>query len=489
MTPEFSTGQLPARPGSYWDFNALAPPTIFVNTQGIVALPFTHDWGPANTVIEMNSLSDFLSSYGQGLTLPAATAGFIAVSEAFQGEGLPGRTGASQVLGYRMVGSAGAFASGALQNTTPAAALTLTARYQGTYGANISYSVIADAAAPTTTLDLNIWVNGILMETYVFAKTDVAGIAAQVNAKSQWVTATSTITGVALAVVASPTALTGGNDGTTLIAGDYTAMFAAFAVQRFGVFSPFDLEDSGIMASLNTWQAGLNNSGQRFMTVVGGATGDTASTAQTRSAVFGDPNVVNIGIGTYSDENFGTLNTAQLAPRLAGIIAARGGSQGLSFARLAGLSVITGAQNSDIIAGLTNGFMTISRDSNQLSPLRFEKGLTTYSTQNNPGMPFWAYSNPKFVLTMQELENDLKEWANDNVIGQMAVDQGSVDFVVGFVKSYLKGLEGDNRIQPGWTVIRNPVPAPTPTDDFIALLYGLTFMRDMEQILNTVTVQ
>lgn len=488
--PEFSTGAMPVRPGSYWDFNALAPPPVYVNTEGIVALTFTHDWGPANTVQTLNSLADFIGIYGQGLALPDATAGYIAVEQCFQGEGLPGRTGAAQVLAYRIVGSGGATATASLQNTTPAAALTLTALYEGSFGDNITYTLVADAANPSTQLDLNIYVNGALVETYVFAKTDVSAAAAQINSKSAWVTATEVITGTALSTVASPTALSGGNDGSSLVSGDYTAAMAAFAVERFGVFAAHDLEDSGIMTALATWQAGLNTAGQRFMTVVGGPDNDTATSAATRSAVFNDPNVVNIGVGTYTDVNFDVqLNTAMLAPRLAGIIAARGDSQGLSFSRLAGLSAVTGAQNADILAGLTQGFMTISRDSNALSPLRFEKGLTTYTTTTNTSMPFWCYSNPKFVLTMQQLENDLKEWANDNVIGQLPVDQNSVDFILGFIKGYMKDLENNQVIQPGWTVIRNPIPAPTPQDDFVSILYGIAFMRDMEQVLNTVTVQ
>jgi hypothetical protein len=487
--PEFSTSAQPIRPGSYWDFNAVMPQPVYVNTEGIVALSFTHNYGPANTVVTLNSMADFLSFYGVGLTLPAATVGYKAASMCFQGEGMPGRTGASQVLAYRMVNATGASSSASLQNTTPAAALTLTAMYPGTFGSNITYTVIVDATNPTTQLDLCIFVSGAQVETWVFNKADTAGLAAMVNAGSHWVTAVSLITGTAVAPISTPTALSAGNDGATLVSLDYTNMMAAFAVQRFGVFATADLEDVSIMASLNTWQAGLNAAGQRFETAVGGPAGDTALTAASRSVIFSDPNVVNIGVGTYTDAVLGTLDTAQLAPRLAGIIAARGDKQGLTYSRLAGLTAITGAQNTDILAGISSGFMTIGRDSNALSPLRIEKGVTTFITTTNPSMPFWCYSNPKFVLTMQQIENDLKQWANDNVIGQLPVDQNSVDFVIGYLKNYLKGLESNQVIQLGSTVIRNPSPPPTPQDNFIAVLYGVTFMRDMEQILNTVTVQ
>jgi hypothetical protein len=53
----------------------------------------------------------------------------------------------------------------------------------------------------------------------------------------------------------------------------------------------------------------------------------------------------------------------------------------------------------------------------------------------------------------------------------------------------MKGLEGDQVIQPGWTVVKDPgIPTDT-TSDFIPVLYGMSFTRDTEQVLNTVVVQ
>jgi hypothetical protein len=473
---------------------------VFVNTLGIVALAFTTNWGPENQVITLESFSDYLKFYGDGgaSDTPAVyTSGYKANNWCFQGEGLPGKGGAGTVLAYRMVGSGGVNSTLVLQNTAPAAAITLTAKYKGSYGNKIAVTVVADARNPATQLDLNIYVDGFLTETYVFNKTDITGLAAQINTSSQWVSAGSVTSGTALATVATATSLAGGNDGSTLTGTDFTNMQNAFGVQRFGVFAVEDIAGtaswndgtgSAVLTALLSWQQGLNTNGKRFMTVIGGSIADTSATATTRAALANDPNVINIGIGNFQDPILGQHSTSQLAPRLAGIIASRQDKMSLTFSRLAGITINTGASDSDILAGIQGGgYMTVARDSNAAAPVRFDKAMTTYATAT-PSRPLWAFSKPKFVITMQDIENTIAEWADANVIGQIPVDTAGINWVLGQIKGFMKQFEGDRVIQPGWTITRSPTPAPTPQDDFVAVQYGVSFMRDMEQVLNTVIV-
>ncbi len=68
------------------------------------------------------------------------------------------------------------------------------------------------------------------------------------------------------------------------------------------------------------------------------------------------------------------------------------------------------------------------------------------------------------------------------------MSDNTVEYVLGWVKAYFKRLEAGQVIQPGWTIVRSPSPAPTPQDDFISLLYAVSFSRDTEQVRNVVTV-
>lgn len=489
MAGQFSKAQRPARPGGYFNFNAAAQAPTLLATQGVVAIPFLADWGPENAVRELFSLGDYIAAYGNN-----KTAGYKAVKQAFQGEGLPGRGGAVKVVAYRMTPTAGTPAVAAtrtLQNTTPAVALTLTAKFKGTRANAFTVSTV-DLGGGTHQFTLQ--GDQGAKETYTYTSTNIANLAVQINASSGLATAVSNITGTALAIVTTQ-AFAGGVDGVVASA-DLGNARTAFEAYRFSLVALSAAIADADHTNFKTWIQGLNTNGKRCMLVVGGAQGEaigdtsTTGTAVHRSqTLYNDPHVVCLGVGTYTDSDLGTLGTAELAPRIAGILAQRGEQQSITFSRLAGLSIASGAPTqAQILTALSNGVVVISQDSHPQSPLRIEKGLTTWTLTSDPDRPVSIYSVPKFVRTMCGIEVEITDFLEQNVIGTIPVDQAGRDFVISKIRSII-GLRESNRIvQNGWTVSVDATPAPQATDDFIAVAYGLSFTRSMEQVLNTVTV-
>lgn len=488
MAGTFSKANRPARPGAYFNFSATEPEPTLGSSQGTVLIPFTHTWGPSEQIVELNSFGEFLAVYGRGSLPGVYTEGYKAAHDAFRGEGFGGRQGAGKVLAYRMVGTSAAKASRVIQNTTPANAITLTARYDGSKGNDLLVQVVANSADSATYNDLVIFDGTIEIERWRHAKTDITGLVAAINAASNWVTATQTITGVALGIQGSPVAFTGGDSGTTLLAGDWTALMAAADPWRFSLLAPANLTDSSILASLVVWSQGQNTSGKRFLTVVGGAAGESVATAVTRSGTINDPNFVNLGGGTYTDSEFGDLSTAQLAPRVAGILAAAGEAQSITFKRFAGLTIKLGSTSTEIVSGLTGGVVTIARDSHPEAPVRLEKGLTTFTSQADSARPYSIYSNPKFVRTMHGLELELTEFSEIYVIGRLPVNDSTREYLVGQMAARLDAREAAGVIQAGWTVQIDQDPPPSDDDEFIALVYSVGFGRSLEQVFNTVVV-
>jgi hypothetical protein len=488
MAGTFSKANRPRRPGAYFNFQAAEAEPQLGSTTGTVLVPFTHSWGPSETITELNSFGDFLAIFGRGSEVGEYTEGYQAVHDAFRGEGFGGRAGAGTVLAYRLVGAAGAKASKVVQNTTPANAITLTARYDGSKGNDLKVQVVANAVDSVTYNDLVIYDGSIEIERWRHAKTDITQLAADINAGSNWVTAGSVTSGTALGIQGSPVDFTGGDDGTTLLAADYTALMSAAEPHRFSLFAAANLTDSGILASVATWSAGLNVSGKRFLSVVGGAAGETVSTAVTRSATFNDPNVVNLGGGTYTDSKFGDVSTAQLAPRVAGILAAAGEAESITFKRLAGLSIKLGSTNAEVLSALDGGVVTIARDSHPEAPVRLEKGLTTFTDTDDDDRPLEIYSNPKFVRTMHALELELTEFGEVNVIGRLPVNDSTREYLVGQMSARLEAREIAGVIQAGWTVDVDNDPPPSDSDEFIGLVYSIGFGRSLEQVFNTVVV-
>lgn len=498
MAGTFSKNARPKRPGSYFNFRVRAQEPRLENTLGTVVLAFTHSAGPAKQIVESNSFAEWLAVFGRGSADPTVfTDGYRAAFDAFRGEGVDGRGGAGKVLSYRMAGSSAAAASKAIDGK-----ITLTSIYEGDYGEQIAYTVGPDATDVSTHDNLVIYVEGQEVERYKYAKTNVTDLAAQINGttpysdltKSDWVTAGTVTSGTAIAVQATPSSLTGGDNGETLVAQDYTDFMAAVEPHRFSLLAFSDLTDGTLLASLATWVRALNTKGHRFMFVFGGPTGESINDAANGAAGtagasdFNSPDALRLGMGTYTDDRFGDLSTSMLAPRIAGILAWRGEALGLTYARLAGLSIKAGAKDSDIEKAQDLGVTTIARDSHPTAPVRLETAVTTYTTTSDPAVPKDIFGNPKFVRTMDGIETELTEFAESNVIGLLPVNAGTRDFVRGQMQARLQARENAGVIQPGWTVSIATDPAPSDDDVFVALDYQIKFGRDLQQILNTVVV-
>lgn len=494
----FSKSARPERPGVYTNFEAVIPTTINPSAGSIVAIPLVHSWGPFKEFTLLNSYSEFLSIFGSG-----DTAGHRAVRQAFLGEGLPGRGGAGAVLAYRF-GTEAAKAAKVLKNTagSPENAITLTAVYEGTVGNNLRVTT-RDHAADNTKNELLLFNGTTLLETYVYTDANITSLGEQINANSSWVTATVTKSGTGLAVVSSQ-ALTEGKDGDNPKKAAWTEMLESLSTQRFGLVAPYLLTDatvgdgdaSDVHASLNTWISEMNATGHRSMLVVGGELDEEMLDANERSAAFNDPNVVNLGYGSYTDENLidettgspRVLSTAELAPRLAGILAAKGEALSATFARFQGLKLTNGPVESDILVAFDGGTTVLSSDSNADAPVRVEKSLTSYTTDTDVTVPYPIYRNPKFVLTMQGLERELQEYAESNVIGQLPVNDKTRQLLVGEMKVRLQNRVDRSIIQPNPTVGIDPDPPPSDDDEFIGLVYGVKFGRSIEQVYNTIRV-
>lgn len=484
MPGDFSKDNRPRRPGAYFAFDARQTVTPPPGLGGIVAIAFTNDWGPDEAPTLLRSFQDYRQWFGDSIN----TVGYRAVRQAFQGEGLPGYGGAGAVLAYRITGSAQAKAAHIFTNTTPATALTLTAKYPGTRGNALNVTVQDQPGVQSPEKDEFIIYDGAVeVERYNYTDTDIADLVAQINAKSQWVTATLGITGVGLTMVANAS-LTAGNDGSTLVAGDYTSMMSALEVERFSVLSFECPADNSIITSLATWGKAARANGKRFRTVIGGALDEDATTAIARSLLLNDPGFINIGVGSVTDSVLGVLSTSQLAPRVAGIVAARGEARSLTYSRFNGLTLKVGATDADILRSFDGGVLVLARDSNLDAPVRIEKGVNTYTTTTNLAKPLSIFRVPKFVATMDGLQMDLTTFGEQQVIGKMPVSASTRSFVRAEISQMMRRREDAGIIQPGWTVDVDTDPPPAPSDDFMQFIIGLTFGRSTEQIFFSASV-
>lgn len=428
------------------------PPT----TNEVVAVPMTHDWGPLITDADgtalYTNLTEWENVYGN-----SDTPGRTAAVEAFLGMNVPGGGGAGGIYTPRMATSSAAAATISRNNTTPAAAITLTARYKGTRGNRLSVAIEQDPVI-TANDRLRVMLDGVTLETYSYVKTDIAALVSLINTRpSRWLTATQVITGVAL----SPTAgasLAGGDDGATLTAAEWAAAQAALEFKNFGILAPYNLTDTTIKAQLVTWMKAQADVMRPFRMVTGGAAGEALSAVQTElnSGTLRDEHHIRFGVGTWHDDVLNKdLSTAQLAPRIAGILAARGRKSALTNALLGGLHLVgaTGPSASDLVVGRDLGVTMLKRVSNANAELAVSQGVTTFISKTTAGKPYAFFSEPRIVGLLDEVQRRITEWGDDVIIGDLTVTDDTRREVSKEVTKVLEEYEGEGTAQTGTSFV------------------------------------
>lgn len=460
----------------------------------VVAVPMATDWGPMGVDISSDadrvatSFPEFEQKYGT-----SDTAGRRAVLSAFNGIGLPGQGGAGGVIPYRMATADADFATLTLDNTAAADALVLTAAYKGTRGNRLK-AVVGDDPQDNTKDRLRILFDGAEVERYTYAPTAIAALAADVNARSVWVSASGAVNGTALAVTpAGGTALAGGDDGDVLTGTEYLEALTALQYAQFSVLAFPNLTDAGISATVLAWVQSQENANRPVMLVVGGAAGESVSAAITRSATFADPHVVNLGVGTYHDDLLDRdVSTAELAPRIAGVLAARGRDKALTGAEIGGLSNVgaTGIETDDIRAAIDGGVTVLRRTSSADAELVIAQGVTTYISKSDDARPYNVFSEPRFIRIMDIFIRRVKGYGDTKIVGDLPVTQEARDAVRAFASTEMAELlrtglimAEDAARQIPAPFVSTPIPSDAALSDAILFEFGWQFTPTTNYVL------
>lgn len=442
----------PDLPSSVLRFVGETSLTIPLAYNEVVAIPLTHDWGPLGSEAEggkvVRSFAEWESLYGTG-----ASAGRTAVVGAFRGMGLPGQGGAGGVIPFRMATGSAARAAVTLDNTAAADALTLTAKWAGTRGNDLSV-VIEDDPLDAAKDRLRVRFRGGTVEQYSFTAANVADLVAQINARpSKWVTATQVATGTALA--AGTFNLTGGNDGAAVTATEYAEALTALEFADFGILAPAALTSAAVKVQIATWARGMADAMRPVRVVLGGAAGESVDDAEselTTNALLRDPHVVRFAVGTWHDSVLGAdLSTAELAPRIAGVLAARGTKSALTAALLADLEPV-GANvptKEELIAGRDTGLTMLTRVSHPDASLAISQGVTTFIDRATDAYPYALFSEPRLVGLFDSIVRRMTAWGYDVVIGDLPVTDDTRNLVRTELRKILDELEAEGLSEPG----------------------------------------
>lgn len=363
------------RPGVYIRFRSVQNTGLLAGERGVVTICEPLSWGPVAGVMEILADTDTTNYTGYPITDPKNR--FL--MEIFKGTS---RTSAPRkVLLYRPA------ASGAKQASASAAPLTVTAKYPGVRGNDLSV-VITEMTEPADTFVVQTLLSGDVVDTQT-------GKLVSDLAANDWVSFSGT--GALTASAGLP--LTGGADGTVSAAA-YTSYLSVIEPYAFDIMI-YDGTDETVQSALSSFIRRIAEEAGQYSQLV--TSGMSAPDSQY---------VINVKSGATLDDGT-VLSAAQATWWVGGAQAGALYNQSLTYAQYPGATAIsplmTNAQyeqalkNGDLVFLADNGAVKIEQDINSLTTFTPDVGK--------------VFCKNRVMRLCNTIANDLYRQFADNFIG------------------------------------------------------------------------
>lgn len=444
---------------------------ITLGQRGTVAIPFTASWGPVEEFQQIGSKTEFLNTFGNGSTV--GQTGAKVAAHAWQGPDKP-----NIVLAYRMATDAVAYAQIVLNDTLAAAALTLKGKHKGTR-ANSFEATVAVNAVDGAKKDLKITEGGVLKATYTGAT--VQDIANAIAADGEALITATVADGKGAATLANAASapFTGGNDGETLLAADYTAMLAALETQVFNTLAlGTATTDETILASVESWVKDQRDQGKRITWVRGGGSGwdTTPADANTKSQAINYRGIINVGNGVDS------YTAAEMAIYVAAVLASLPLTQSVADYKTPYLNVNKRLTNAQRISAKQAGTLVFVMDGEDVVIDEAVNTLTSPLSGESKEM-----GKIKVSLILDQVATDVEVFGKGWVGKKGNTANTRQAFALQIEEEYLGSLVRLELLQPGCWYREDPeyhgkTPIYSPAPDEAYFYADITPVDAMERI-------
>lgn len=472
------------RPGVYINFLSQAQEAVQAGAQGVVAIIGTADWGQLDAVTSLTTEQQVDNALGTGGTLN------LLARQALRG-------GASEVKAYRIATNAAAKASITLSDSvgTPAAAVTLTARYEGARGNSISVSVAVNAG-DASKKDVTLTEAGTTLEVFTVADNDelvaqVNGAVAGVN-PSRYVVAT--IDGAPNRSLgnAAATAMAGGNSGSSVTATEFTEAMAALEVLDWNLLVPSDTVNTSIQTSVRAYVARLRDEGKKVIAVMGGQSvaGMSAASVATEfgamktnaqsAAIANHEGVVMVFPGIIDEQTGTALSGAQTAARVAGLIGRAGFNSSITKQSIGASEVTARLTNADVKSGLQAGLLLITMEGDTALVEQGINTLTTFTATKSRD-----FRKIRVVRALDAVAQTINTSLSASAVGVTSNDAAGRSWVTSLVRQALELFQQAGAIESGFTVAISDVAADS---DELYLDISVTPIDSIEKVFITARV-
>lgn len=388
------------RPGAYINFIGTPKSLSSIGERGVVAAPMSLGWGAQIIELKPNDLITGASLEKAGVLFTDDEA--LNLRLLLQS--------CSKAIIYRLN------AISAVKATKTVAGLTVTAAQGGTFGNKIKFTV----KVGTDEIEVKTYANGILKDTQKAA--DVSGLV-----DNGWVTFESASGD--LATIDTPTALTGGTDGSEPT--DIGDALAALEEYNFNILAVTQTGTT-TKAQAVQWVENLrSDKGVKVQCVVSEYSGDSEAVISTWQG--------------YKLEDGTNISKAQTVLTIAGLEAGATLTESLTGTVIPGAVAVNDAPKThdDIVDALNAGKLILSRRKD--GAIVIEKDQNTLHTFTPTKSYIFSKNRPTRVL--DQIGNDVPLLFNKSYLGKVSNNEEGRNIFKNDLAGYFRDLEKMGAIQ------------------------------------------
>ena len=439
------TSQNKVLPGVYINTKSSGNVTANIGTKGVVAICEPLSWGPTGVISEYIPGDDPTPLIGKDIT----SADALFLREMTKGSDVT--AGPIKILLYRPTGASG------VKATATIGALTVTAKYVGTRGNDITIIISADPDVSGNYI-IETSIDGRIADTQSVANLSSLVSNAWVDFAGEGTTITTTA-GTALTTGANPTV------STT----DYSAFLTALEPYTFDIVC-YDGADSTVRTAMASFVERVSNAlGKKCQAVLSGGT------AINSEWVINVNNGVKLADGT-------TLTAAQATWWVSGAEAGAMYNQSLTYAQYPGaVEANPKKTNAQVEEAVLAGDIVFIDDFDIVKVCTDINTLTTVTPTKGK-----EFKKNRVMRTLNQICNDFYEHISNYFISKVDNNGSGRNLIKGWCVGYLNEMQANNGIQNFTS--QDIEVLPGSEIDAVVINLAIQPVDSVEKIYTTITV-
>lgn len=427
-------GETKERTGIYNWFVSLAKARVNAAQKGVVGLPVKADWGPENQIVICGDESDITTVFGNGGTVHLAC-------RAVKGGKI---YKPYKIILYRMCTAEAEQATATVEGS-----FQLIAKYKGSRGNNFRVS-IATNIQDENCVNVCLYEGSSLVGKYTVKKDSPESFVEAINNDSTALV-TAIKTGDAELIETASITFSGGVSGSDVRVEDYIRALTAFEAAYMNTIVLDGICDDALMTMVKNWHNRVWNAGNMIQLVIGGTHTDDMDPAigNARSKDCDNYGIINCITGGI-DAAGNMYSSAEMAPQIAGAIAALPLNKAITYKELADIVDVTVAlSDTEIRTASAAGSFVLFKDTEPETfekTVKVERGINTFTSfTEEMGKKLRKI---KAISTMTAIDYDIGRYAMKNVLGELDNDADGRAALFSGISQYLETLANQHVISP-----------------------------------------